>query len=94
MLYHYNRYFKQTIKFLVIHKTADLLVHIVHTEIEQSLLWTMICLASKSHNGIILSVYLKTCYKVDSLGDFPGSTVVKTQHFQTRVHKFDLWSGN
>ena len=44
----------------------------------------MICLGFKSHNGVILSVYLKTCYKADSLGDFPGSTVIKTSCFHCR----------
>ena len=29
-----------------------------------------------------------------TLGDFPGSPVVKTQHFQCRGCRFDPWSGN
>ena len=27
-------------------------------------------------------------------GDFSGSPVVKTQHFHSRGHRFDPWSGN
>ena len=33
---------------------------------------------------------IKSCFN----GEFPGSPVVKTLHFQCRGHRFDPWSGN
>ena len=37
----------------------------------------------------------RTKFKYEkSLRDFPGGTVVKTLHFHSKEHRFNLWSGN